>query len=47
MIPLVFAVIVAELYSKAALYLAFYQRVRDIKQKYQPIPPETAALIEK
>jgi CHASE2 domain-containing sensor protein len=33
MVPLVFAVIVAELYSKAALYLAFYQRVRDVKQR--------------
>jgi hypothetical protein len=33
MVPLVFAVIVAELYSKAALYLAFYQRVRDVKKR--------------
>jgi CHASE2 domain-containing sensor protein len=33
MVPLVFAVIVAELYSKAALYLAFYQRVRDVKNR--------------
>jgi CHASE2 domain-containing sensor protein len=47
MVPLVFAVIVAELYSKAALYLAFYQRVRDIKQKYQPVQPETATAVEK
>ena len=31
MIPLVIAVIVAELYSKAALYLAFYQRVAELK----------------
>jgi CHASE2 domain-containing sensor protein len=33
MVPLVFAVIVAELYSKAALYLAFYQRVRDVEKR--------------
>ncbi len=31
MIPLVIAVIVAELYSKAALYLAFYQKVAALK----------------
>ncbi len=31
MVPLVVAVIVAELYSKAALYLAFYQRVVSLK----------------
>jgi CHASE2 domain-containing sensor protein len=44
MVPLVFAVIVAELYSKAALYLAFYQRVRDIKQKYPPVQPDPATI---
>jgi len=33
MIPLVIAVIVAELYSKAALYLAFYQRVAALKSQ--------------
>jgi CHASE2 domain-containing sensor protein len=31
MIPLVIAVIVAELYSKAALYLAFYQKIAALK----------------
>jgi CHASE2 domain-containing sensor protein len=46
MVPLVFAVIVAELYSKAALYLAFYQRVHDIKQKH-PVQPETATTVKK
>jgi len=33
MVPLVIAVIIAELYSKAALYLAFYQKVVDLKSK--------------
>lgn len=33
MVPLVIAVIVAELYSKAALYLAFYQKVATLKSK--------------
>jgi len=37
MIPLVIAVIVAELYSKAALYLAFYQKVAKLK----PAEPDT------
>jgi CHASE2 domain-containing sensor protein len=47
MVPLVFAVIVAELYSKAALYLAFYQRVRDINQKGRPTEPDAADPVEK
>ncbi|HWE84689.1 MAG TPA: CHASE2 domain-containing protein [Terracidiphilus sp.] len=33
MVPLVIAVIIAELYSKAALYLAFYQKVVKLKAK--------------
>ena len=33
MVPLVIAVIVAELYSQAALYLAFYQKVATLKAK--------------
>jgi CHASE2 domain-containing sensor protein len=36
MVPLVIAVIMAELYSKTALYLGFYQRVTKLKAK----PPE-------
>ncbi|MGD0735195.1 MAG: CHASE2 domain-containing protein [Terracidiphilus sp.] len=36
MIPLVIAVIVAELYSKAALYLAFYEKVA----KLRPVEPD-------
>jgi CHASE2 domain-containing sensor protein len=39
MVPLVVAVIVAELYSKATLYLAFYQKVVKLKT----IQPEAAA----
>ena len=38
MVPLVIAVIVAELYSKAALYLAFYQRVAELKSPKVPTP---------
>ena len=37
MVPLVIAVIVAELYSKAALYLTFYQKVATLKSK-EPVP---------
>jgi CHASE2 domain-containing sensor protein len=37
MVPLVIAVIVAELYSKAALYLTFYQKVATLKTK-SPVP---------
>jgi CHASE2 domain-containing sensor protein len=37
MVPLVIAVIVAELYSKAALYLTFYQRVTTLKAQ-GPLP---------
>jgi len=33
MVPLVIAVIVAELYSKATLYLAFYHKVATLKSK--------------
>jgi hypothetical protein len=38
MVPLVIAVIVAELYTKAALYLAFYEKVSKLKA-----PPVTAS----
>jgi hypothetical protein len=34
MVPLVIAVIIAELYSKAALYLTFYQKVAKLKTKH-------------
>jgi CHASE2 domain-containing sensor protein len=37
MVPLVIAVIIAELYSKAALYLTFYQRVATLKAQ-GPLP---------
>lgn len=33
MVPLIVAVIIAELYSKAALYLAFYQKVNKLKTR--------------
>ena len=39
MVPLVIAVIVAELYSKATLYLAFYQKVAKLRTK----SPDAAA----
>jgi hypothetical protein len=42
MVPLVVAVIVAELYSKAALYLAFYQRVSSLKTDGAPAPGTAA-----
>jgi hypothetical protein len=35
MVPLVIAVIVAELYSEAALYLTFYQRVAKLRATEQ------------
>jgi CHASE2 domain-containing sensor protein len=43
MVPLVIAVIVAELYSKAALYLTFYQNVATLKAKgtLAPEPEKT------
>jgi len=44
MIPLVIAVIVAELYSKAALYLAFYQRVAELKSTKVAAAAATAEL---
>jgi CHASE2 domain-containing sensor protein len=47
MVPLVFAVIVAELYSKAALYIAFYQRVNDLRQKAPPPQAESAPKVKK
>jgi CHASE2 domain-containing sensor protein len=40
MVPLVVAVIVAELYSKAALYLAFYQRVSSLKADAAAAPAD-------
>jgi CHASE2 domain-containing sensor protein len=43
MVPLVIAVIVAELYSKAALYAGFYQRVAVLKTI--PSPPKDSAPI--
>jgi CHASE2 domain-containing sensor protein len=43
MVPLVVAVIVAELYSKATLYLTFYQKVATIKAKGPPV--EAAAAV--
>jgi hypothetical protein len=33
MVPLVIAVIVAELYSEAAFYLTFYQKVAKLRSK--------------
>jgi len=42
MIPLVIAVIVAELYSKAALYLAFYQKVAELKSPKVEAAPSPA-----
>jgi hypothetical protein len=36
MVPLVIAVIVAELYSEAALYLTFYQKVTTLRAKEEP-----------
>jgi hypothetical protein len=44
MVPLVIAVIVAELYSEATLYLTFYQRVAKLRSTEQaaatvPSPP--------
>jgi hypothetical protein len=43
MVPLVIAVIVAELYSKATLYLAFYQKVATLKTQASPV--EAAAAV--
>jgi hypothetical protein len=42
MVPLVIAVIVAELYSKAALYLTFYQKVATLKTKRTVPEPDKA-----
>jgi hypothetical protein len=39
MVPLVIAVIIAELYSKAALYLAFYQKVTKLRSKDPALRP--------
>jgi len=43
MVPLVIAVIVAELYSKATLYLAFYQKVATLKAKGPVVGDEAPA----
>ena len=44
MVPLVIAVIVAELYSKATLYLAFYQKVAKLRStELAPVGAEVAA----
>jgi CHASE2 domain-containing sensor protein len=43
MVPLVIAVIVAELYSEAALYLTFYQKVAELKSKEQAAQDATPA----
>jgi CHASE2 domain-containing sensor protein len=43
MVPLVIAVIVAELYSEAALYLTFYQKVATLRSKDQPATGVPAA----
>ena len=43
MIPLVIAVIVAELYSKATLYLAFYQKVATLKASGPAVEDVAAA----
>ncbi|MDP9050309.1 MAG: CHASE2 domain-containing protein [Acidobacteriota bacterium] len=37
MVPLVIAVVMAELYSKAALYLTFYQKVAELKGQSGPV----------
>jgi CHASE2 domain-containing sensor protein len=37
MVPLVIAVVMAELYSKAALYLTFYQKVVELKGQRGPV----------
>lgn len=47
MVPLVIAVIVAELYSKATLYLAFYQKVATLKSKGATATDAIAASIPK
>jgi CHASE2 domain-containing sensor protein len=43
MVPLVVAVIIAELYSKAALYLAFYQKIVKLKSRDKAPTPANSA----